>query len=1840
MAMHNIPINQSGLPPLEFQRGGENLPTNSALQELLNQLGEQSPENDNKKVIKDIITFYTESQENEPLQGEVRDLIIELFTRYNGKKQLRKFLQDLVIKTDLLSEIIKNTAEFMLSKIKEEKTCHLRKCSEFFHFIAVMQTSPDYNFEENFRPLFPLYISLFDSFALYASQVKQDIIPEIEELNTLMNAVLKQILPVFVKKVSFLEEIKDQYLKSLIMYSYILLFNDKIGFDLRMKVCLIFVYSFSILEGDTMSVAQLLSKNCSPFNLSVNPLDGENTPSDYLIIIYSSIVSVLPEDRLISEKVDGKSLLCVLFEGILDNAKSNPGQSSIIVETSRTLCHVAKYLKNMPIDLIKPLFLESLFYVSSHADHFIDVVRNYSKIFFDELVGLAAHYHENGFIDLTNLMMEKIEDIPEESTMRFQAYENIGKFYGCDFLLKRFEHLPLVLLESIDNPTVTDQVSKTYQTLLEKSFSSSSTESENDWAKTWVLPAINLLKSGRESESFCQKIISTAFKLQPAILRMIFPNEYVGTAEESKVLLHCLHNARRNGIELTLDKDSNLYWRGLIDKQKMDMFMIHQNEEIRLLVLASVAESLKSTELYLDWEFIFLLNFISYNITSQTPSTRKQILAYYKKVLTRYDAGFKVIHRNINNLTKCLDAKCTNKEQKKFLILYQELKKSYRRFICNFTRILIGNLSYDSNFPRRATSLELLLVIRDILSSDEWKSCWNEDDVKSSHNILFDTYESNKKMAVKLLKTLPPDYLGFTTVSFTFKYMQRSIDLALDVKPSKTLSAAYLFEVCSYSPYFYDIVHCECGEEAKKSNDPTLDMIVVLTRKFINQSSEIKIENIGIDNTAVYGLILSIRHLLESRDIEQYNETYAGIFDHLVSTCFSIAEKIMPLVCNPSPEGFLPENVEDLCENDESPKSQKLLVYAWRTMKEMTLLLAEIAKQSVKLQNELTMLPEVTLKKIGEFFVNVFVQSKHRGVFEQAYVGFSIVCEYFWKSSNENIVRLAPNWLQQALDLCTGKKHSEDLCATRRSAGLPFLILSILTTEPYPTHFYNTMVSLFKTSEDYDNCTDETRMHCLNVLRAIFRHSKLGELVAPYVAKGVILAITGFKSEAWGVRNSSTLLFSALMTRMFGVQRTADSDHLCIKNKLTVKVFFIRYQELYKFILNTLAEECHNEASLVLQPILMILYRLYPSNFDEGPHKVSEYLPYIDVCLGNPVFRTREAAAKASVALINAKEVKNHVDKCFNKISNPKISDNGCHGTLLQMYHVLKNVHIKDLPLATYLKQSSHIWENVQRKFSHMTINLYTELITLFLFNCGSFDDLSCLKHILLYLSKYTKRHTNPALTWQGNFAITRTILAYYIIVNKLEETDATYTTMTNEIMSILYGPQTAMKKFCLELLISLNQMHLFYNKMENAVFGSTMARLSIAPDRNDVPIVDTTIEQHPLFATGEIEINGDINSLVMSFSRPSVEKILKHIHYYLKGFLIEELKIQQYIREEDRVLLFLLLDYYPCAIRFLRLSKQETLNTLLNYCDCDNEELISAVISCISTFIEEEDFILLRYDKLLEVLSKSSSPASALHRRLAVCDFLCKNYPLYCNEEPILKGDQLCNVLNIVMVLLEDEDLDVRNAMSNYENALKVRIKINNSINQTFPGYKWPVVPEKAKEDLIHLITVLMPQEKAVCLIFSWACRYFPEPSTDTQEIFERGGLNQYAENTPLIDICSRVLIKMLWVLPDGLSYDDKSVFLEEQTQIVTATLLNSLMKHDSPMMLTKTKMSVIYGLKSLHKFLENTEINGNFAGNFKTFLQDTILSYLTNNLEHGDLFCVRNIIKRLYDPVFRQRR
>lgn len=61
-----------------------------------------------------------------------------------------------------------------------------------------------------------------------------------------------------------------------------------------------------------------------------------------------------------------------------------------------------------------------------------------------------------------------------------------------------------------------------------------------------------------------------------------------------------------------------------------------------------------------------------------------------------------------------------------------------------------------------------------------------------------------------------------------------------------------------------------------------------------------------------------------------------------------------------------------------------------------------------------------------------------------------------------------------------------------------------------------------------------------------------------------------------------------------------------MKNRMTVRVFALRFPELFQFLLDKLSEHCQKSDSLVLHPILMILTRLYPSQKEEYNDQVSE----------------------------------------------------------------------------------------------------------------------------------------------------------------------------------------------------------------------------------------------------------------------------------------------------------------------------------------------------------------------------------------------------------------------------------------------------------------------------------------------------------------------------------------------------------------------------------------------------------------------------------------------------------
>ncbi|XP_074022416.1 tRNA (32-2'-O)-methyltransferase regulator THADA [Numenius arquata] len=371
--------------------------------------------------------------------------------------------------------------------------------------------------------------------------------------------------------------------------------------------------------------------------------------------------------------------------------------------------------------------------------------------------------------------------------------------------------------------------------------------------------------------------------------------------------------------------------------------------------------------------------------------------------------------------------------------------------------------------------------------------------------------------------------------------------------------------------------------------------------------------------------------------------------------------------------------------------AQMVLVCCWRSMKEVSLLLGTLCKL---LPSQATSEPSDGLitveqvKNIGDYFKHHLLQSRHRGAFELAYAGFVQLTEMLSRCNSESLRKMPEQWLSNVLEEIKSCDLSSTLCATRRSAGIPFYIQALLASEPKKSKtdlLKMTMKELISLAAPLNESSSVIpQVHALNILRALFRDTRLGENIMPYVADGIQAAILGFMSPVWAVRNSSTLLFSALITRIFGVKRGKDENSK--KNRMTGREFFSRFPSLYPFLLkqleivtNTLnseAEELKIHPSLFL--LLLILGRLYPSPMDGTYSALSmaPFVPFIIRCGHSPVYRSREMSGRALVPFVMVNEVPRTVLSLLEGLpdsTSPWIRQNNIHGTLLQVFHLLQS---------------------------------------------------------------------------------------------------------------------------------------------------------------------------------------------------------------------------------------------------------------------------------------------------------------------------------------------------------------------------------------------------------------------------------------------------------------------------------------------------------------------------------------------------------------------------------------
>ncbi|XP_066480591.1 tRNA (32-2'-O)-methyltransferase regulator THADA isoform X2 [Tiliqua scincoides] len=316
--------------------------------------------------------------------------------------------------------------------------------------------------------------------------------------------------------------------------------------------------------------------------------------------------------------------------------------------------------------------------------------------------------------------------------------------------------------------------------------------------------------------------------------------------------------------------------------------------------------------------------------------------------------------------------------------------------------------------------------------------------------------------------------------------------------------------------------------------------------------------------------ITEVLHQLPLKNLTLFSE-WKKMIAKLIGMSYKLSAVVSPVVQSSSPEGLIPmdadtdtserlqlilceiqpcdtndyfteakllkehcrldcanERAESIATEDKGEEqqtcdvtAQMVLVCCWRSMKAISLLLGKLC-QLLPLQFPICSDALITVEQveeIGEYFKHHLLKSRHRGAFELAYAGFVKLTDILSRCNDERLHKLPQQWLCNVLEEIKSSDPSSKLCATRRSAGIPFYIQALLASEPKKgktSLLKMTMEELITLASPSDvQPSTIPQVHALNILRALFKDTRLGENIIPYVADGMRAAILGFTSSVW-----------------------------------------------------------------------------------------------------------------------------------------------------------------------------------------------------------------------------------------------------------------------------------------------------------------------------------------------------------------------------------------------------------------------------------------------------------------------------------------------------------------------------------------------------------------------------------------------------------------------------------------------------------------------------------------------------------------------------------------------------
>lgn len=352
----------------------------------------------------------------------------------------------------------------------------------------------------------------------------------------------------------------------------------------------------------------------------------------------------------------------------------------------------------------------------------------------------------------------------------------------------------------------------------------------------------------------------------------------------------------------------------------------------------------------------------------------------------------------------------------------------------------------------------------------------------------------------------------------------------------------------------------------------------------------------------------------------------------LVECCQRAWASVKYILCDDSPEGHLPSELEEL----EGLDTKSLISYSFRSIHESSNLMRImiLAMRNKSRKGAVTPSKDVYLG-IGRLTFEQLSSLRHRGAFTNVSATFSACCQqsrHLEQAQGDEDILLT--WYNGAMDAINSQ-----VSTTRRSAGIPSLITGILSANTTNPSFETVMDTLMRIASTEAQVTeiDDTQLpqvHAYNCLKDIFKNSlltSLGNKSEAYLPQCLELAASGLRSEVWAIRNCGLIFLRSLIDCLFGSHESKHMIEAGWDGKAN-RIPYHRYPKLPK-VLRDLLKSGHGVMAVTstlsaaaaesVFPALDIIRRAGPPELlrDEIQSDVAHYL-------SSSVWHVREMAAR------------------------------------------------------------------------------------------------------------------------------------------------------------------------------------------------------------------------------------------------------------------------------------------------------------------------------------------------------------------------------------------------------------------------------------------------------------------------------------------------------------------------------------------------------------------------------------------------------------------------------------